>query len=267
MLGCVSAQTRQTDGNGERQGKQGAGDSQGNTEGPGTAAAGATHKHSDIDAAGATHKHSEIDTMHSLVSPIQDTLSVLDLSEDLALIDQINTKLQQMQTLAHHDIDRLGARVENLQRQRENIELSMKSLHTSAQNKSTRSELKRLQNDIFDSARSLTALNMELNTLKLSYNENLRKLDSLDTELGALNDKFLLTTQSQDLPTDADDPEALEANSNLVRLKLFQSLGLKFNPESKEVLILNKSKNNITMLQIDDTYNEYFISNFIWENM
>lgn len=108
---------------------------------------------------------------------------------------------------------------------------------------------------------------MEINSLKLSYNENLKRLDELETELAKLNDKFI--THAANLPIDSasTDPKTLDENTNLIKLKLYQSLGLKFNQDTREVLILNKSKNSVSLLKIDDTYSEYFISNFIWDNI
>lgn len=100
---------------------------------------------------------------------------------------------------------------------------------------------------------------MEINSLKLSYNENLKKLDELESELIKLNEKFISNT--------INDSKSIDENANLIKLKLYQSIGLKFNTETKEVLILNKKKNNVSLLKIDDTYSEYFISNFIWENI
>lgn len=171
----------------------------------------------------------------------------------------MNTNISSFAFVCHFSID--------LQRQLENTLSSIKSLRSSSQTKSTKAELKKLENEIFDSARSLTSLNMEINSLKLSYNENLKRLDELETELAKLNDKFI--THAANLPIDSasTDPKTLDENTNLIKLKLYQSLGLKFNQDTREVLILNKSKNSVSLLKIDDTYSEYFISNFIWDNI
>lgn len=103
---------------------------------------------------------------------------------------------------------------------------------------------------------------MEINSLKLSFNENLKKLDDLESELSKLNEKFIISTT-----TTPNDENTIEENTNIIKLKLFQSIGIKFNVESREVLILNKSKNSISLLKIDDSYSEYFISNYIWDNI
>lgn len=104
---------------------------------------------------------------------------------------------------------------------------------------------------------------MEINTLKLSYNQNLKRLDELESELSKLNDKFVSGSVNLQL----NDSKSVDENTNLIKLKLYQSIGLKFNSHTQEVLILNKKKNNVSLLKIDDTYSEYFISNFIWDNI
>lgn len=110
-------------------------------------------------------------------------------------------------------------------------------------------------------------MNMEINSLKLSYNEDLKRLDELETELSKLNDKFISHTANLQIDPDSTDSKAVDENANLIKLKLYQSLGLKFNQETREVLILNKSKNSVSLLKIDDTYSEYFISNYIWDSI
>lgn len=107
---------------------------------------------------------------------------------------------------------------------------------------------------------------MEISSLKISYNKNLKKLDELEIELSKLTDKFNINNLNS-IDTKNPDSKYIQDNTNLLKLKLYQSLGIKFNNETREVLILNKSKNNVSLLKIDDSYSEYFISNFIWDNI
>ncbi|KAG0682659.1 kinetochore-associated Ndc80 complex subunit spc24 [Pichia californica] len=201
--------------------------------------------------------------MESLATPIEETISVFDIQNDLDLIDTINNKIQQMDSIKDQNITSFSIRVDDLKQQLENTLSSIKSLKSSSQTKSTKSELRKLENEIFNTARNLTSLNMEINTLKLSYNQNLKRLDELESELSKLNDKFVSGSVNLQL----NDSKSVDENTNLIKLKLYQSIGLKFNSHTQEVLILNKKKNNVSLLKIDDTYSEYFISNFIWDNI
>lgn len=205
--------------------------------------------------------------MESLASTISETASVIEIHDDLALIDNINNKLSSLDNYKQHDIETLNLRLEELQQQLDNIVASINTLKSSTDGKATRTELNKLNNEIFSSARNLTSLNMKINSLKLSYNENLRKLDSLESDLAALTENFINHTSSVSIDAGPQDPRLIEENSNLIKLKLYQSLGLKINFQTGEVLILNKKKKNITLLKLDDSYTEYFISNFIWDNI
>lgn len=195
--------------------------------------------------------------MDSLASAVTDTISIVDIQNDIALIDTVNNSFHEIDLIQQQNADSIQSRIDQLSRQLDNIHDSIKSFKNSSQNKLIRNELKTLELEIFNSARNLTSLNMQLNSLKLSYNENLKKLDQLESQLEDLNSTFLKNSDALD---------SLES-SNIIKLKLFQSTGLKYDPETKEIVILNKKQNTITPLKLDDNYTEYFISNFIWDNL
>ncbi|VEU22637.1 DEKNAAC103678 [Brettanomyces naardenensis] len=113
-----------------------------------------------------------------------------------------------------------------------------------------------LENRLFKIAGNLTTFNMELNSLKLTYNQDLKRLDELEDELSGLKNSFGLEN--------SDD--AVE-RAKIIKLKLYESTGLKLDPERREVLVLNKSANKTTVLKVNDNYSDYFISNYIWANI
>jgi kinetochore protein Spc24, fungi type len=209
-----------------------------------------------------------MNALESLATPVQDTLSILEIHNDIALVDAVNNKIHQLDTFTEENISSFQLRIDELHRQLDNILSSIKSLKSSTQSKSTKLELKKLENEMFNSARNLTSLNMEINSLKLSYNDNLKKLDTLQSELTALNDKFLInigdishTDAHRDSNTDIDE------NTNLVKLKLYQSLGARYDNDTREVLVLNKKQNTVSSLKLNDSYSDFFISNYIWDSI
>lgn len=195
--------------------------------------------------------------MESLTIPVTDTISIIDIQNDIARIDTVNHCFHEIDLLQQQNVNSIQTRIDQLKRQLDNIHDSIKSFKNSSQNKLIRNELKTFELEIFNSARNLTSLNMQLNTLKLSYNENMKRLDQLEYQLDDLNSTFLRNSDALD---------SLES-SNIIKLKLFQSTGLKYDTEGREVVILNKRKHTITPLKLDDNYTDYFISNFIWDNM
>lgn len=108
---------------------------------------------------------------------------------------------------------------------------------------------------MFKVASNLTTYNMELNSLKLTYNQNLKKLDDLEVQLDTVKAGF---RQSQ---------EESSERANLIKLKLYESLGLKLNNEKHQVLVWNRSTSNAKVLKIDDCDSDYIVSNYIWGNI
>lgn len=52
--------------------------------------------------------------MDSLASPVQDTLSVFDIQNDINLIDTIHSKIQQMDSLKDQNLASYSARIEGM---------------------------------------------------------------------------------------------------------------------------------------------------------
>lgn len=52
--------------------------------------------------------------MDSLASPVQDTLSVFDIQNDLNLIENINSKIQQIDSLKEQNLSSYSARIEGM---------------------------------------------------------------------------------------------------------------------------------------------------------
>ncbi|GMM46565.1 hypothetical protein DAPK24_031400 [Pichia kluyveri] len=178
------------------------------------------------------------------MSSIAETASLLDLN-DLSYIDAISQRILRLQALHNDSLTSLQLSIDSLTRQNENIAASIKSITSSQQTKQTRHDLKKLENQIFNTARSITSLNMQINSLKLSYNDNLKRLSSLHSTISLFQ-----TPQNSNTP------------NNLI-YKLYNATGVRI--VNDEVVILNKQSNKISTLSLDDSYSDYFVSNFIWD--
>ncbi|GMG35929.1 unnamed protein product [Ambrosiozyma monospora] len=55
--------------------------------------------------------------------------------------------------------------------------------------------------------------------------------------------------------------------AKMLKAKLYQISGVKINLEKREVLVLNKKKATSSVLKLEEEYSDYFITNFIWENL
>lgn len=52
--------------------------------------------------------------MESLASPIEDTISVFDIQNDITLIDTINNKVQQMDSLTEQNLSSFSLRIDGM---------------------------------------------------------------------------------------------------------------------------------------------------------
>lgn len=205
--------------------------------------------------------------MESLSSAIGETLTLFDLQHDINQINIISSKFKQMDSTSHQKIQSFNLKIDDLKKQLDNVKASIKSLKHSSSFKTTKSSIIQLENEIFETARSLTTLNMEINTLKLSYNHDLKKLDELETDLNQLRISFSSLPDISNSSLDKSNPNVINDRARIIKMKLFDSLGLKVDLEKAQITILNKSTNRLISLKIDDNYSDYFISNYIWDNM
>lgn len=205
--------------------------------------------------------------MDSLSSAIGDTLSLFDLQHDINQINSISAKFGQIDTISSQNTATFNSKLDDLKRQLDNVKSSIKSLKQSTSFKTTKSSIIQLENEIFETARSLTTLNMEINSLKLSYNQDLKKLDELETDLNQLRISFSSLPDISTAALDKSNPNIINDRTRIIKMKLFDSLGLKVDLEKAQITILNKSSNRLISLKIDDNYSDYFISNYIWDNM
>lgn len=227
-------------------------------------------------------------SMDSLVSPVEETLGLFGVRQDVAQVAAIADRVARIgkegahrgadSKLPNNDsvdglegsqspLEAINTRLDTLRQQLATVEASTRALRQSSSLKTTRADLVTLENDIFDTARALTAINMDINTLKLSYNQDLKRLDELERQLASLRASFteLPLLSTQDLAKSS--PRAINDRARIVKMKLLDSLGLSVDLEQAQVTILNKELNKLTSLHIDNNYSDYFISNYIWDNM
>jgi len=139
---------------------------------------------------------------------------------------------------------------------------TISELKLSPKLKNAKNDLIELENQMFKIANGLTKLNMEINSLKLTYNQDLKQLDDLEDQIQGLKVGF-----KSKLAESSAEPDEVSEKSKLIKLRLYESLGLKLDSGSKEILVLNKQENKTSVLKVDDSYSEYFISNYVWNNI
>uniref|UniRef100_UPI0000D894C2 Hypothetical 24.6 kDa protein in ILV2-ADE17 intergenic region n=1 Tax=Saccharomyces cerevisiae TaxID=4932 RepID=UPI0000D894C2 len=59
----------------------------------------------------------------------------------------------------------------------------------------------------------------------------------------------------------------MEANENILKLKLYRSLGVILDLENDQVLINRKNDGNIDILPLDNNLSDFYKTKYIWERL
>ncbi|GME80417.1 unnamed protein product [[Candida] boidinii] len=132
---------------------------------------------------------------------------------------------------------------------------------------------------------------MELNMLNLKLNKDLKNLDNLNLQLDQIKNNYEINKRkliknnnnNNNKKSDTDmidinnedeedeegeDDKKISENAKILKLRLYESIGVKFNKSNNEIIILNKKNNQTNILKVNNNeYSDYFISNFIWDRI
>ncbi|KAH3671881.1 hypothetical protein OGAPHI_000067 [Ogataea philodendri] len=189
--------------------------------------------------------------------PIVQIRSFFDIQKDISAMDTINNNLKKLESLRQDELDRHQDKLDELQRELDNFRTSITDLKNDQKSKDVKEELLKLEDLIFTVAKHLTSLNMELNALKLKHNQDLVKLEDLQNKLSDL----------EQTSVESDTSKNVSERSKALKLKLYESLGLKLDFENKQILVLNKKSQKTNVLSLDQGYDEMFVSEYIWDNI
>lgn len=124
------------------------------------------------------------------------------------------------------------------------------------------------EDDVF---RLMNDKSVELDSLKVSLAKQLTDLESSINQLNMA--KITLTRQSEELAAERSQAMAQNVltnfNSYSMKISLYKSFGVHIEEfgDSERIIILDKSSNLTSVLDVDEKYSDYFISNYIWDRM
>ncbi|ODV86547.1 hypothetical protein CANARDRAFT_27741 [[Candida] arabinofermentans NRRL YB-2248] len=203
----------------------------------------------------------------SFIRTLSDTRSMIDFESDLNSINTINTKIKELDSINNNTLMQHRSRLTQLTNQLETVKTTIEQLKSSPKVQATKTSLITLENEIFQIANNLTQLAMDISSLKFKHKENINKLDELENNLQELKESNYIDNTMGIGRSSGGDSASISEKSKIIKLKLYESLGLKLNFDKGEVLILNKQANKTNVVKIDDSYSEYFISNLVWDNL
>lgn len=112
---------------------------------------------------------------------------------------------------------------------------------------------------------------VELDNLKVALAKELTDIESQINHLHMT--KMMLTKQKEELVQQKEQALAVSIaenhNSSSMKISLFRGLGIHVDSSGKsdKVVIFDEKKNLTSVLDVDEKYSDYFISNYIWERL
>lgn len=118
----------------------------------------------------------------------------------------------------------------------------------------------------------INAKSTELDNLKVSLAKRLTDLESVINQMDMV--KVNLARHSEEVSRQKEQALASNIatnfNSNSMRISLYKSLGVhieELEDGNDKVVVFGPTKNLTSVLQVDEKYLDYFISNYIWEKI
>lgn len=118
----------------------------------------------------------------------------------------------------------------------------------------------------------INAKSTELDNLKVSLAKRLTDLESVINQMDMV--KVNLARHSEEVSHQKEQALASNIatnfNSNSMRISLYKSLGVhieELEDGNDKVVVFGPTKNLTSVLQVDEKYLDYFISNYIWEKI
>lgn len=113
---------------------------------------------------------------------------------------------------------------------------------------------------------------VELDNLKVALAKQLTDLESSINQLNMA--KLNLSRQSEDLASQKEQALsnniADNFNSSSMKISLYKLLGVHvedFDTQNDKIIMFDKLLNLTSVLQVDEKYSDYFISNYIWDRL
>lgn len=206
---------------------------------------------------------------------VSSTIESFETDPDLASLARINDTMAQTEAIRTAKLDALTKEITELEaklaeRKKEVESLNMQSdsfletLNTLGNTKVGRDE------GVF---KAMNSKSSELDSLKVSLAKQLSDLESTINQMHM--SKISLSKQRDELAEQKEHALANTVvenrNSSTMKISLYRSLGLHIEPgkdsENDRVLVFNKETNLTSVLELDEKYSDYFISNYIWDRL
>lgn len=206
---------------------------------------------------------------------IDSTIEGFETQPDIASLARIAESLKKTKDVREIKIERLNKQVDTLQREVDALGSEIKAL--SQPNSALLEQLSEfgaaaVPKDDESIFKVMNSKSIELDNLKVSLAKRLTDLESVINQMDMV--KVNLARRSDEVTRQKEQSLATNIatnfNSNSMRISLYKSLGVhieEVDDGDDKIVVFGPTKNLTSVLQVDEKYLDYFISNYIWDKI
>lgn len=192
-------------------------------------------------------------------SLLQETRSNFSITNDTESLDRISSNLTQLQSTVkeklvtkQRQVDQLQVDFETFQSIVETLEDKRKGLMSDAEQQNKNDALLKLVDE-------MEKLEQELVTMR----------SELDQGMGQLIRGPLADLETEDKGQNSEqEPEDLTLRANILKLKLYRSLGVILDTDNNQALIRQgNDESKLDVLPLEDDLSDYFKTKYIWDRL
>lgn len=204
---------------------------------------------------------------------VYSTIENFETEPDITSLTRISETMAKTEEKREAKLDRLQTGITKLE---ENLLEAKNKLESLKQpGEAFKEQLSRLGKNSLDPTENTFQLintkSGELDSMKVALAKQLSDIESQINQIHMA--KMNLTKQKEDLILQKEEALTVSVsenpNSSSMKISLFRGLGVHVGTgeRSDKIVIFDEKRNQTSVLDVDEKYSDYFISNYIWEKL
>lgn len=192
-------------------------------------------------------------------SLLQETRSNFSITNDTESLDRISSNLTQLQSTVKEKLVTKQRRVDQLQVDFEAFQSAVETLEDKRKGLMSDAEQQNKNDALLKLVDEMEKLEQELVTMR----------SELDQGMGQLIRGPLADLETEDEEQNSEqEPEDLTLRANILKLKLYRSLGVILDTDNNQALIRQgNDESKLDVLPLEDDLSDYFKTKYIWDRL
>lgn len=192
-------------------------------------------------------------------SLLQETRSNFSITNDTESLDRISSNLTQLQSTVKEKLVTKQRRVDQLQVDFEAFQSVVETLEDKRKGLMSDAEQQNKNDALLKLVDEMEKLEQELVTMR----------SELDQGMGQLIRGPLADLETEDEEQNSEqEPEDLTLRANILKLKLYRSLGVILDTDNNQALIRQgNDESKLDVLPLEDDLSDYFKTKYIWDRL